>query len=188
MAFAELSHWQPYDGRGRRKYLNSDECRRLLRAADRLDPGGRALCYVLAYTGCRVSEALALSPCHLDTDQLTVTFRTLKRRRTVFRVVPVPPDLMRMLCAIVRPGAERLWHLHRTTAWRLVKRAMERAGIEGPMACCRGLRHGFGIRAASRSVPPNIIQRWMGHASLATTSVYLDAVGAEERAFAKRMW
>ncbi|NWM20150.1 site-specific integrase, partial [Escherichia coli] len=58
----------------------------------------------------------------------------------------------------------------------------------GPMACCKGLPHWFGIRAASKSVPPNLIQRWMGHASPDTTSIYLDAVGVEEREFAKRMW
>jgi integrase/recombinase XerD len=52
----------------------------------------------------------------------------------------------------------------------------------------KGLRHGFGIRAASRNIPPNLIQRWMGHASLKTTAIYLDAVGAEEREFASRMW
>ncbi len=65
---------------------------------------------------------------------------------------------------------------------------MSRAQITGPMACPKGLRHGFGISAAVRSVPPNLIQRWMGHASLATTSIYLDAVGTDERQFASRMW
>jgi integrase/recombinase XerD len=56
------------------------------------------------------------------------------------------------------------------------------------MACPKGLRHGFGIRAADRSVPTNLIQRWMGHASPTTTAIYLDAVGLEERQFASRMW
>jgi integrase len=50
------------------------------------------------------------------------------------------------------------------------------------------LRHGFGIRAAGKSVPPNLIQRWMGHASGSTTAIYLDAVDSEERAIAQRMW
>jgi integrase len=56
------------------------------------------------------------------------------------------------------------------------------------MACPKGLRHGFGIRAADRSVPANLIQRWMGHASSTTTAIYRDAVGLEERQFASRMW
>ena len=73
-------------------------------------------------------------------------------------------------------------------AWRLVKRMMDIADISGPMACCRGLRHGFGIHAAVCKVPPNLIQRWMGHSSATTTAIYLDAVGQEERQFAERMW
>jgi len=29
---------------------------------------------------------------------------------------------------------------------------------------------------------------WLGHAGLATTAIYVDAVGIEERALAARMW
>jgi integrase len=81
-----------------------------------------------------------------------------------------------------------IWRTHRPTAWRIVSGTMRRAGVTGPMACPQGLRHGFGIRAADRSVPPNLIQRWMGHASPTTDRNLLDAVGVEERQFASRMW
>jgi integrase/recombinase XerD len=37
-------------------------------------------------------------------------------------------------------------------------------------------------------VPPHLVQRWLGHASLKTTAIYGDVVGPEERAFAARMW
>ena len=65
---------------------------------------------------------------------------------------------------------------------------MDRAGIEGAMASPKGLRHGYGIKAAVSNVPPNLIQRWLGHAKPETTLIYMDAVGSEERQFAKRMW
>jgi integrase/recombinase XerD len=45
------------------------------------------------------------------------------------------------------------------------------------MASPKGLRHGFGICAAEHNVPVNLIARWIGHASPATTAIYLDAVG-----------
>jgi integrase/recombinase XerD len=70
----------------------------------------------------------------------------------------------------------------------MVKATMRRAGITGPIASPKGLRHGFGIRAVGHSIPTNLIQRWMGHASPTTTAIYLDAVGMEERQFASRMW
>ena len=177
-----------YDEAGRRKYLNAAERERFLVAAERSAPSECALLYVLAYTGCRISEALALTGHHLDAARDTLTFRTLKRRRTVFRTVPVPPEITAMLLALHRPRDGAFWSIHRTSAWRLVCRVMEAASIEGPMACCKGLRHAFGMRAADRNVPPSLIQRWMGHASPATTAIYIDAVGIEERGFASRMW
>ncbi len=74
------------------------------------------------------------------------------------------------------------------TAWRVIKDTMRRAGIAGPMSCPKGLRHGFGMRAAGHNVPVSMIQRWMAHASPTTTAIYLDAVGVEERQFASRTW
>lgn len=186
--FAGGEGWQIYDAAGRRKYLSSDERARFLRAADCLSPANRTLSYVLAYAGCRVSEALSLTVHHIDPERLTVTVKTLKRRRRIFRAVPMPRTVIEMLLRLPVGEDGRFWLMHRSTAWRIVKGTMLRAGISGPMACPKGLRHSFGIRAADRSVPPNLIQRWMGHASPSTTAIYLDAVGVEEREFASRMW
>jgi integrase/recombinase XerD len=187
-AFRQFEGWQVHDQDGQRKYLSTNERARFLAAADHLPPAKRALCYVLAHAGCRVSEALALSEHHLDTERLTLTIKTLKRRRTVFRVVPVPRMVVDLLRALPAGPTGRLLPVHRATAWRLVKAMMKEAGVAGPMASPKGLRHGFGIRAAGNNVPANLIQRWMGHASPATTAIYLDAVGIEERRFASRMW
>jgi integrase/recombinase XerD len=187
-AFDRGEGWQVLDATGRRKYLTADERARFLRAADCLAPGMRALCYVLTYAGCRVSEALALTAHHVDAERFSLTVRTLKRRRLVFRAVPIPQAIVDMLKALSIDENSRLWPTHRVTAWRVVKATMLRAGVSGPMACPKGLRHGFGIRAAGHSIPTNLIQRWMGHASPTTTAIYLDAVGLEERQFARRMW
>ena len=187
-AFAMGEGWQVHDAAGRRKYLNGDERARFLRAADSLSVPSRALCHVLTYAGCRVSEALALTLDHVDAERFTVTIRTLKRRKLIYRTVPVPQGVIEMLKRLSTDESGRFWPMHRVTAWRVIKATMRRAGISGPMACPKGLRHGFGIRAADRSVPTNLIQRWMGHASPITTAIYLNAVGLEERQFASRMW
>jgi len=186
--FAGWDGWQVHDGAGRRKYLSADERARFLEAAGCLSTSMRALCHVLAFAGCRVSEALALTIHHVDTERLTLTIKTLKRRRTIFRAVPVPQAMIDMLRGLHPNANGRLWWVHRVTAWRMIKTTMHRAGIVGPMACPKGLRHGFGIRAAGHNVPTNLIQRWMGHASPTTTAIYIDAVGVEERQFASRMW
>lgn len=34
----------------------------------------------------------------------------------------------------------------------------------------------------------NMLKKWMGHADMATTAIYADAIGEEERSIASRMW
>jgi integrase len=179
-----------YDANGRRKYLTGGEWARFLGAAAQYEPHTRALCRVLAYTGCRISEALALTRTRLDTETGRIVLRTLKRRKLVFRAVPVPASLIAELIALpkIADQPERIWRWCRQTGWRRVKAVMDQARVIGPQACPKGLRHGFGIAAAKENIPPGLTQRWMGHARLETTVLYQDAVGPEERAFAERLW
>ena len=179
-----------FDEKGRRKYLSADELRRFMKAAAHTEHSARAFCLTLAYSGCRISEALSLTPDHLDVSTGRIVFRTLKRRKRVFRAVPVPKTLIMELMALAakRGADERLWPWCRQSGWRKVKSVMAQARIRGPQASPKGLRHGFGIAAAEANVPPGLTQRWMGHASLETTALYQHAVGPEERAFAERLW
>ena len=85
-----------------------------------------------------------------------------------------------------KPG--RLWAFCRMTAWRIIKRVMQHAGIAGPQACPHGLRHAFGVLSLHSGVPITLVQRWMGHARLSTTAIYLNVSGPEEFAFARRFW
>jgi integrase len=140
---------------------------------------------VLTFTGCRLSEALALYRDHIDEGAITI--RTLKRRKLVFRRVPVPEWLCAALIAEAGQG-QPIFNVHRTTGYRWVKRAMRCSGVSGAQACPKGLRHGFGIRAALGKAPISLVQRWLGHASPVTTSIYLDAEGDEERHFADVCW
>lgn len=179
-----------YDACGRRKYLCGNERRRFLMAADRMDDASRIFCHLLAFTGCRVSEGLALTPARLDPEAGRVIFRSLKRRKLSFRAVPIPPALMQDLRRVGRGKAhdQPLWSWCRQTAWRRVRWAMTEAGITGAQASPKGLRHGFGIANAEQNIPASLTQRWMGHARLDTTAIYQQAVGREERAFMQRLW
>ncbi len=37
-------------------------------------------------------------------------------------------------------------------------------------------------------VPLDLVQRWLGHANIATTAIYTRVLGPEEREIAARMW
>ena len=65
---------------------------------------------------------------------------------------------------------------------------MAAAGIEGAQASPKGLRHGFGVVHAINKTPLNTLQRWMGHSSLNTTAIHMQAVGEEVRQLAGAAW
>ncbi len=113
-----------FDARGQRKYLCDSERRAFLATANKADAPTRIFCHLLAYTGCRISEGLGLTPRHLDADGLRAIFRTLKRRKLIYRAVPIPPALFADLLTLAKGGAADAprWQWRRQTArpwwWR----------------------------------------------------------------------
>jgi len=187
-----------YDTAGHRKYLTISERSAFISSARRLRPEAETFCLTLAYTGARISEVLALRPDRIDFEAGTIIIESLKkRRRGVYRAIPAPRHLLEQLDDVhgiaaaqsdVMRRTSRIWPWSRTTAWSLVKRAMYSSGVPSALAMPKALRHSFGVGATQRSVPLNMIQKWMGHSRISTTAIYTDAVGEEERAFATRMW
>lgn len=187
-----------YDQTGRRKYLTTNERQSFIDCSQRLRPEVATFCLTLVYTGARISEVLALTPERIDQESGVIVFESLKkRRRGVYRAVPVPESFLRQLVTVhniteVGPDlarrAIRIWPWCRTSAWSLVKRTMLTAGIDSYRSMPRALRHAFAVGAVQRQVPLNILQKWLGHSRITTTAIYAEAVGDEERALAQRMW
>ena len=157
-----------FDDEGNRLYLTADERAAFLTAANLESAEKRMLCHVLHFTGCRISEALELSPGRIIFDEKAIVFRTLKKRKhdnkgrerkPQYRKVPVPDhhfneltlafDLVTKIKKKQLTGA--FWTMSRTTAWRTVKKIMAAAGITGPQATPKGLRHG-------KCVLPKVLQ------------------------------
>jgi integrase/recombinase XerD len=189
------SRWlviQLFDAAGQRKYLTPAQRQQFLWTAEKAPVEVFTFCGTLAHTGCRISEALALTGMRVDIAAGVIILESLKkRRRGVFRAVPVPGDFLQTLDAahdLRSLGDARLWNWSRTTAWRRVKEVMDAASIHGLYATPKGVRHGFGIKATTSDVPLNMTQKWMGHARLEMTAIYANAVGPEEQKIAERMW
>jgi len=182
-----------YDTQGHRLYLTGSERDAFRRAAERTPREVRTYCHTLLYTGCRPSEALALTANRVDFQAQAITFESRKKRRPgIYRAVPVPAALLDALDLVhgIRDRQTRahLWTWSLKTAYTRVIEVMERAGIEGCQASPKGLRHGFGVACIEKGIPLNLVQRWLGHAQLSTTAIYADAVGEEERNIAGRLW
>jgi integrase/recombinase XerD len=177
-----------FDANGQRLYITQAERNTFLEAASQADREVRTFCMVMAYSGCRISEALALTGKSIDFGQKAIVFETLKKRKngifrmvpvpdTLFRAVPVPDTLLDTLNMVhgLQESAKGkksrlklpLWEFSRTTAWRHILEVMNQARVpDGPHKCPKGLRHGFGVIAITTGIPLNMVSKWMGHASL----------------------
>ncbi len=86
---------------GHRLYLTAEERAAFLLAAQHFPREVRTLCVILHDTGCRISEALALTSDRVDFSGKAVVFETLKKRtRGVFRAVPVPDATLDLLAMV----------------------------------------------------------------------------------------
>lgn len=182
-----------YSPTGQRLYLIPEERARFLKMVGAYDLQRRSFCMTLAYSGCRISEALALPAGRVDAVAKALVFQTLKQRSKtpVFRPVPVPELLLDDLAVLSElcPGdSSRLWPWGRTHGFQIIKEAMEEAGIVGAHAMPKGLRHGYAVHAVLSDIPLIFIQRWMGHSSLETTKLYLQVASDLAYGIAERMW
>ena len=186
---------------GKRKYLTLEEQERFLLATSELErPEVRTFCDTLAFTGCRISEALALTPERIDLSAKAVIFQTLKQRGKIrFRSVPIPAQHLEALLMVhnirkaqksksVATKTAKLWDFKRAMASRHVAAVMGAASIEGAHACPKGLRHGFGVRMAQKTRNPRLVQKLMGHTKMENTAIYMDLVGEEAHAEVMAAW
>lgn len=176
---------EPYSGGKSRtlpEYLEQAEVEALLRCAPH--PQARLLMALQWRAGLRVSEALAVEPgdLSLDGDRPTVRVRRGKGGRP--RVVPVHPELRAALetaLGYARKQKGPIIPATRSTAWRWVKASLARVQELGAVPPGRKvgthtLRHSAARHWLAHGIPINIVSRWLGHASLQTTLIYLEVL------------
>ncbi|WP_168199338.1 tyrosine-type recombinase/integrase [Pseudorhodobacter turbinis] len=200
-----MSEMTLFDPNGNRLYLNAEERAAFLKLARQRPARDRTVCETLHYTGCRPSELIEITPARIDLSGTAVTIRSLKKRKdssgeqkAVYRSVPVPPEYLDTLNTAhgIREAQKSrrlahvpIWALSRVRIWQIVKGVMIEAGIaDAPHRSPKGLRHGFGVNAVVKGIPLHMLQKWMGHAQLSTTTIYANAIGKEEQDIAARMW
>lgn len=179
--------------------LSKDELAAVLVAPVRTTSHGRrdhALLLFLARTGARVSEAIAVDVEELRLDapaQVVVHGKGSKDR-----VVPLTPDLVATLQAFLktRPREQQRGPLFtnargkRLTRWgvthilaRAASAATARApSLGGHRVSPHLLRHTNAMDLLQSGVDLTTIQSWLGHASEATTHLYVEANTEMKRA------
>jgi len=157
--------------------------KRALRAGH--EPRDLALVSILAFTGCRLSEALLLTKGDLDLKSRTVRIKQLKKGREFYRVVPVPSDLFWQVVYkyVGRAPGERLFEVSARQARNIVysfslkylrKRIRPHA-----------LRHAYATFILKHTRDLETVRRLLGHAGYDVIKAYLDYTqeDLEERLF-----
>ncbi len=181
------------DKKGQRKYLNQTERLRFLESSKGYRTDIKLFSLLLYYTGARIAEIHHLKTDSIDFSNKTIVIESLKKRKKgIFREIPLPSDLLEELRSYIDDLdydalETSLWSFSLRTASRHVKRVMLKAKISGVQSCARGLRHGFAVHAVTVA-PITMVKKWLGHATLETTEIYLNAVGIEEREIAQKLW
>lgn len=171
----------------------SREVLALLDCCPRRAPYGvrdRALIVVLWRSGMRINEALSLMPHNLDPDQGTLNIESGKGGKQRFAAMDpwgweqIEPWLrMRKRYPIgpvfcVVEGATRGGRMSAPYVRTKLKQLAREAGIEKRIAPHQ-LRHAHAVELA-REIPMHLLQRQLGHSSLATTANYLAGIAPVE--------
>jgi site-specific recombinase XerD len=171
--------------------LQSDEPERLTRAAR--SPRDRLLLRTGLFLGVRVAELVGLRVEDVDLVAAVVQVRRGKGDRD--RAVPIPAALLPELRAWL-DGRAAGWlfpspvdpqqHLSIRAVQRMVGRCRARAGIARAVTPHK-LRHSFAVALLRSGADIIEVRDLLGHASVATTQVYLSATSERLRAAVDRL-
>ena len=139
---------------------------------------------IMLKTGLRVSEALALRRVDLRLDQdppiIVVRADSLGNKARKGREVPVPAELVESLRDLASFHSKNhyrpMMDISRQRIGQVGKEEAVQAGIDPASAHPHAFRHTYGRNCVPRGVPIPVLQKWLGHASMADTQGYVELV------------
>lgn len=166
--------------------LSEEEVRRLLAAAT---PLHNQVYFTTVYSlGLRLHEALFLQVSDIDSSRLQVHVHRGKGAKD--RYVPLPADTLALLRSYWKTHRHKTWlfpatgrdhsqspsaasPMSRSSVQGAFRKAKQRAGITKMGVAIHTLRHSYATHLLEAGVNPRLIQRYLGHAQLETTMLYL---------------
>lgn len=144
----------------------------------------KALLEILYGTGARISEAVSLTADDIDVENRSIRLFGKGRKERIVPLGKYALDALEAYMVRARPalaakgkGNSALFlnkrgnPLSRQSAWEIIRRAAERAGIERDVSP-HSLRHSFATHLLSGGADVRVVQEMLGHASVTTTQIY----------------
>lgn len=158
--------------------LSKQEMERMIQSTINLKH--RAILMLTYSSGLRRQELQWIKPSAIDSEQMRVLIVKGKGRKDRYSLLSVKTlEILRQYYKLYRP--EQLLFepqgnpskpLSETTLNKIVKRSAEKAGIKKQVSF-HTLRHCFATHLLENGVNLRLIQQFLGHTSLRTTSTYL---------------
>ena len=186
-----LNFKPPKIGKRLPKALTIDQVMSMLNIAgsDLISSRDKALVELLYATGARVSELINLNTLDIstaDTQTGAITTVKLKGKGGKERVVPIGsyavaavndylvrsrPTLLKVSTQKALFLNQRGGRLSRQSAWNLVAKAAERAGLSDQVTP-HSMRHSFATHLLDGGADIRVVQELLGHSSVTTTQIY----------------
>jgi integrase/recombinase XerD len=144
--------------------------------------GDSLLILCLYQTGCRISEALSLTPSHIQRFEGKPAISVIGKGRKL-RLIACPQLLADKLKSYayerkIEPQG-RLFPINRSRAWQIIKAASLKAGFN-KRVFPHLFRHSDAIERLRQTGNPKALQIHLGHSSTAMTMRYLSTLTAED--------
>lgn len=136
---------------------------------------------ILAYSsGMRRSEIMLLKPCHIDSARMCIRVVHGKGKKDRFTILSSKAlenlrfyyQMFKPETFLFEPMGRKGTTLSASSLNNIVKQAAKRAGIKKEISF-HTLRHSFATHMLENGINIRIIQQFLGHTSIKTTSVYL---------------
>lgn len=159
--------------------LSRDEVSRILQATNNLKH--HALLAIVYGSGLRVSEAVKLCPKDIDSEKMLIRINQSKGRKDRYTILSKNSlEFLRDYWRTYQPGKwlfftkDKNKPMPSETAQKVYYLAKKKAGVTSGRGI-HSLRHSFATHALEQGVQLFILKRWLGHASIKTTCIYLHA-------------
>ena len=148
-------------------------------------------------TGGRIDEILMVRPSDVNLATNSIRLKTLKQgkdrngiQKEKYRVIPLHIDLrdayMQYLLDmnISTKSQDPLFPMSRQVVDLYFKKMQSMLGFR---IHAHKFRHTFAVKAIMDNVPLNVLQQWLGHSSIFTTSIYTQITGMDTSQFMERV-
>ena len=149
-------------------------------------------------TGARIDEVLLVKPSDVNLATNSIKLKTLKQgkdkktgiQKEKYRVIPLHSDLrdayMQYLIEenMSQKSEAPLFPMKRQVVDVYFKKMQDTLGFK---IHAHKFRHTFAVKAIMDQVPLNVLQQWLGHSSVFTTSIYTQITGMDTSEFMGRV-